>query len=224
MNSGGTLKPEESSQFLQAYALLQYHLVNAEQYQHFNAPTQHTPNSSSFQTALTGNSSGSERPVLSILSALLERESQGQDQDSQHGMYLERSTPFSASDLLYVMKRLTAPVTRSETRLENTYADFRPTRPENVLRTETLSAPYRTLSYFQLCREVGVRAMNEMIRLRILDLRWTRSVSLEEVDQEEDPDPKVMKYPVVLPTSPVMRCAMEKVVIEYEMKSRSLKE
>lgn len=35
------------------------------------------------------------------------------------------------------------------------------------------------LSYFLLCREIGVRAVDGMVKGRVLDLRWTEPVSKE---------------------------------------------
>lgn len=40
----------------------------------------------------------------------------------------------------------------------------------------------RALSYFHLCREFGARAIDAMVRGRILDLRWTDTVSREGID------------------------------------------
>ncbi|THG99272.1 hypothetical protein EW026_g3059 [Hermanssonia centrifuga] len=48
----------------------------------------------------------------------------------------------------------------------------------------------RALSYFHLCREMGARAIDGMIRGRILDLRWTDPVS------REGWDPRVMSMRV----------------------------
>lgn len=43
----------------------------------------------------------------------------------------------------------------------------------------------RSLSYFMLCREFGARAIDGMVRGRILDLRWT-----EPVTREDAPEPR----------------------------------
>jgi len=42
----------------------------------------------------------------------------------------------------------------------------------------------RSLSYFMLCREFGVRAIDGMVRGRILDLRW-----MDPVTSEDEPEP-----------------------------------
>lgn len=43
----------------------------------------------------------------------------------------------------------------------------------------------RSLNYFMLCREFGARAIDGMVRGRILDLRWT-----EPVTREDAPEPR----------------------------------
>ncbi|KAK0474960.1 hypothetical protein IW261DRAFT_1649065 [Armillaria novae-zelandiae] len=46
-----------------------------------------------------------------------------------------------------------------------------------------LAAPGATsLSYFMLCRELGVRAVDGMVKGRVLDLRWTEPVTNENSD------------------------------------------
>lgn len=40
----------------------------------------------------------------------------------------------------------------------------------------------RSLPYFLLCRELGARAVDGMVRGRILDLRWTEPITKEGVD------------------------------------------
>lgn len=40
----------------------------------------------------------------------------------------------------------------------------------------------RSLPYFLLCREMGVRAVDGMVRGRILDLRWTEAITKEGTD------------------------------------------
>ena len=42
-------------------------------------------------------------------------------------------------------------------------------------RLSKIDTPY--LPYFHLCRELGVRAVDGMVKGRVLDLRWTESVS-----------------------------------------------
>ncbi|KAK7059143.1 hypothetical protein VNI00_001770 [Paramarasmius palmivorus] len=42
------------------------------------------------------------------------------------------------------------------------------------------------IPYFMLCREFGVKAVDGMVKARVLDLRWTEIVKGEEVPQPED--------------------------------------
>lgn len=49
--------------------------------------------------------------------------------------------------------------------------------------TQRADAPY--LPYFMLCREFGVRAVDGMVKGKVLDLRWTETVTREN---QEDPD------------------------------------
>jgi len=47
------------------------------------------------------------------------------------------------------------------------------------------------LPYFHLCRELGVRAVDGMVKGRVLDLRWT-----ETVTKESGEEPRVRSHPV----------------------------
>ncbi|KAJ7164881.1 hypothetical protein C8R46DRAFT_1163554 [Mycena filopes] len=44
----------------------------------------------------------------------------------------------------------------------------------------------RYLPYFPLCRELGVRAVDGMVKGRVLDLRWTEAVTDEYAEVEDD--------------------------------------
>ncbi|KAJ6613599.1 hypothetical protein B0H10DRAFT_1805148 [Mycena sp. CBHHK59/15] len=44
----------------------------------------------------------------------------------------------------------------------------------------------RYLPYFPLCRELGVRAVDGMVKGRVLDLRWTEPVTDESADETQD--------------------------------------
>lgn len=87
-------------------------------------------------------------------------------------------------------------------------------------------AKNRAIGYFPLCRQLGARAVDGLVRGRILELRWTDSVT-----PEGDPDLMTFKEskrrghaeemvgPVLLPTTPVMRSAMAKVLQELKDES-----
>ncbi|TDL16880.1 hypothetical protein BD410DRAFT_794891 [Rickenella mellea] len=97
-----------------------------------------------------------------------------------------------------------------------------------------------SLPYFLLCRELGVRAVDDMVRGRILELRWMETVTREGSDAEEAyvedirdsvldggeghsrghggggiPSTKEVMGPKLVPTTPVMRYAMREVLGEY---------
>jgi hypothetical protein len=46
------------------------------------------------------------------------------------------------------------------------------------------------LPYFHLCRELGVRAVDGMVKGRVLDLRWTETVTKESAEE-----PRVRSHP-----------------------------
>lgn len=92
-------------------------------------------------------------------------------------------------------------------------ADF---KPSDLLRVMQRLQPGAddALPYFPLCREMGARAVDGMVRGRLLELRWSAAVT-EEGDPNERPKKKKMVGPVVLPTTPVVRYAMGEVLKEY---------
>lgn len=103
---------------------------------------------------------------------------------------------FKASDLLLVMSRLSA----------------------------DRDDPVPFLPYFPLCRELGAKAVDGMVRGRLLELRWTKTITPEgdfaSVEKRREVDDKRGKGrvvgPVLVPTTPVVRRAMEGVLKEYE--------
>lgn len=102
---------------------------------------------------------------------------------------------FTAQDLLLVMNRLAA--------------------------DEEETAPF--LPYFPLCREIGARAVDGMVRGRLLELRWTRTVTAEgdehsalARDRNRKGHGGTITGPVLVPTTPVVRRAMEGVLRELK--------
>ena len=55
-----------------------------------------------------------------------------------------------------------------------------------VKLTENEDGPARALPYFLLCREIGVKAVDGMVRGRVLDLRWTDVVKRSNTVGMED--------------------------------------
>ncbi|KAK4613313.1 hypothetical protein CLAFUW4_09443 [Fulvia fulva] len=141
-NSGGTLTPETSAIFIQAYTLLQFHLTRAD-FQTF----------SPLSTATDGTST---------------------EDDGQK---------FSPDNLLYVMKKM-------------------------------VKEPY-SLPYFKLCRDIGTAQVDSMIKTRILELRWIRSVTDEHEGSPEHVWSKDgVERPVVMPMTKIIRKAMEVILKE----------
>ncbi|GAA6060163.1 hypothetical protein JCM10212_005164 [Sporobolomyces blumeae] len=90
---------------------------------------------------------------------------------------------------------------------------------QDLLTVMSRLAPGRqeALPYFALCREIGARAADGMVRGRILELRWSSTVTAEGEPRSvlETPKEKVIG-PVVVPTTPVTRYAMGKVLEEWK--------
>lgn len=72
------------------------------------------------------------------------------------------------------------------------------------------------ISYFELCRAYGMNAVNDMVRGRLLELRWSDPITTEggvrasSVVSNDDPGPKL------LPTTPIVAYAMRRVLHDYE--------
>ena len=95
-----------------------------------------------------------------------------------------------------------------------------------------------SLPYFLLCRELGVHAVDDMVRGRLLELRWTETVTREGDTESWTNSPRTTQYlrgsvlrtesqgsgngmeiigPKVVPTTPIMRYAMREVLKEYNL-------
>lgn len=72
------------------------------------------------------------------------------------------------------------------------------------------------LSYFALCRELGALAVDGMVRGRILELRWSTTVTDEGEPRSVLEAQKEIVGPTVVPTTPVIKFAMGKVLEEWK--------
>jgi len=78
------------------------------------------------------------------------------------------------------------------------------------------------LYYFDLCEELGVGVVDAMVRGRLVELRWTKTVTLE--DRNSDNAQEAYKHgqeaqkPVIVAMTPIMQQAIRFVL--QEMKSR----
>lgn len=79
-----------------------------------------------------------------------------------------------------------------------------------------LVKPPYSLPYFQLCREIGTDQVDSMVKTRVLDLRWTKTVSPEQEGAERVWSKDGIERPIVLPMTRIVRKAMEVVLREDE--------
>ncbi|KAH7030587.1 uncharacterized protein B0I36DRAFT_408611 [Microdochium trichocladiopsis] len=84
----------------------------------------------------------------------------------------------------------------------------------HVMR-KLVKPPY-SLPYFSLCRAIGTSQADAMIKTRILDLRWTRTVTPELDRAEEVWSQDGIERPIVLPMTRIVRRAMEVVLEELD--------
>ncbi|TFK87298.1 hypothetical protein K466DRAFT_491135 [Polyporus arcularius HHB13444] len=164
VNSNGKLDIKQSSHFIQAHALLNLHIIHSAQ-----------------------ASTNGQAPETSNGAASPENE-----HASTHAIH-RMSPPVSATPGtgFRIYSPLTAnphqsPPTMFASKGSNGdapefQADF---SAYQLLRVMNRLAQPRTrsLPYFLLCREMGARAIDGMVKGRILDLRWTEPVSKEFVD------------------------------------------
>lgn len=137
---------------------------------------------------------------------------QGDDADGAEG---QGGGEFSTKDLLSVMSRLAWPPHPSS---------------QGAAAAVTEDPPVTHLQYFPLCRELGARSVDGMVRGRILELRWSRTVTPENEDarfagaggggKATGAESRGVLGPVVVPTTPVVRRAMREVLEEYEEEGR----
>lgn len=177
INSKGTLDVKQSSHFLQAHALLNLHIIHSSQSEaaqpqttsavassssHVNNPSLLHPNlgPASFRT-YTPSTIGPMVPPGSPDGGLVAL-SDDRVTAMVPGYY---SADFTAMQLLKIMSRLAGRATRGS-------------QAGTVQGPE--EAPY--LPYFLLCREMGVRAVDAMVKGRVLGLRWTEPVTKEGVE------------------------------------------
>lgn len=93
------------------------------------------------------------------------------------------------------------------------------------------------ISYFALCREFGIRAVDGMVRAKLLELRWVDTVTAEwnlesthiqdsVLESEADKTSRADKHantigPKLSVSTPIMRYAMREVLKEYEVPRES---
>lgn len=83
------------------------------------------------------------------------------------------------------------------------------TRQELLHVMRHLVKPPYSLPYFQLCREIGTPQVDAMIKTRVLDLRWTKTLTPEQDWVERVWSKDGVERPIVLPMTRIVRRAME---------------
>ena len=82
--------------------------------------------------------------------------------------------------------------------------------------------PY-SMPYFALCREIGTEQVDSMIKTRILELRWTKTMTPEANWIERKWSEDGIERPIVLPMTRIIRRAMEVVLREEGPRKKSEK-
>lgn len=97
------------------------------------------------------------------------------------------------------------------------------TRRDLIHVMRKLVEPPYSLPYFELCRVIGTAQTDAMIKTRVLDLRWTKSVSPEQEWIERVWSKDGVERPIVLPMTRIVRRAMEVVLNEIDISERDKK-
>ncbi|KAF9523784.1 hypothetical protein CPB83DRAFT_862279 [Crepidotus variabilis] len=185
VGSGGVLDVKQSSHFLQAHTLLNLHIIHASQ-----APGSSDPNPDQGGSANNGNTSMNHPNMSNTDTRTLHPglgpagfkayagHGGGGDTSFGSGFGFPGSTvgfshltpspppappPFTAMQLLKVISRLSLATTGLSSDGMTTVIN-------------PGGEPY--LAYFHLCRELGVRAVDGMVRGGVLDLRWNECIGV----------------------------------------------
>ncbi len=150
---------KRSSHFIQAYTLLHLHLVNSIEPD--IADVDEKPRHKRRTSSRKGSKQG-----FQIYSPLTAETMVDYDHEvasvSDAGSSVGPALPsFTTSQLLDIMRRLAAPL------------------PSVNGHEQGTRRRYEYIPYFPLCREFGVRAVDDMVRARILELRWMDTVTPE---------------------------------------------
>jgi len=93
------------------------------------------------------------------------------------------------------------------------------TREDLVHVMRKLVEPPYSLPYFDLCRKIGTAQTDAMIKTRVLDLRWTRTISPEQDWIERVWSEDGIERPIVLPMTRIVRRAMEVALMEEDRRA-----
>ncbi|ORY88261.1 hypothetical protein BCR35DRAFT_276955 [Leucosporidium creatinivorum] len=197
INSDGDVQPLSSSHFLQAHSLLNLQLIHSD-------PSHRSPGFEIYSSLKQVSPHAAPSPF----------HAGGSEEEAE----AEKSTSdFSARDLLLVMSRLAPPAPNAPPP-KSLASSFGAKASSSPPSSDDEDLPLSHLQYFPLCRELGARSVDGMVRGRILELRWSKTVT-PEGDRGERPrgaESRGVHGPVLVPTTPVVRRAMREVLQEYE--------
>ncbi|KAF9045485.1 hypothetical protein BJ165DRAFT_1528347 [Panaeolus papilionaceus] len=167
INSNGTLEIKQSSHFLQAHALLNLHIIHSSQ-----SPSQ-------------GQEGDPQQPGAANASTV----------DTLH--------PGLGPAGFKIYSAIPAP-TSSAASSANFSGSGPSSEPPEFTAMQLLKVMSRLsrpdtqyLPYFHLCRELGVRTVDGMVKGRVLDLRWTETVTKESAEE-----PRVRSGHIPMPMMP----------------------
>lgn len=116
-----------------------------------------------------------------------------------------------------------SPLSTSTAGTSTSEDDARFTRDDLLLVMRTMTQPPYSAPYFTLCRQIGTPQLDSMIQARILEVRWTRTVTPEEGWVERLWSEDGVERPVVLPMTRMIRRAMEVILGEEAAMVRDTK-
>ena len=175
-----------SAQYQEAHLLLNLLLLHASENDEPEEDTRSTLRGSIGPGSITSRNPASRRlkvytptpaspfpvPSTGVGSGLCPGIGSGNDLSSMIGD--EPAPPFTATQLLAVLRALT---TR-----EATVANFSTTEVDETLKDFAHSPADTGVAYFPLCRAMGVRAVDGMVRAGVVEIRWSNAIGSESTD------------------------------------------
>ncbi|KAH8101751.1 hypothetical protein BXZ70DRAFT_931783 [Cristinia sonorae] len=169
VNSNGKLEIKRFSHFLQAHALLNLHVIHSAQAPPPEAERADAPRTEGHTSAANASTQALHQPSMSGVPV------------NTSGNGFRIYSPLAVTADPHASPTTFQPTSSSSTPEPSATAAFTAIQLLKVMNR--LAQPgTRALSYFMLCREMGVQAVDGMVRGRILDLRWTDPISREGWD------------------------------------------
>jgi len=169
VNSSGRLEVKRCSHFLQAHALLNLHVIHSAQ----------SPPPDAERSDAVRNEGHTNNNTNASTQALHQPSMSGIPPTSGNGFRIY--SPLQVTADPHAAPPTFHPASSSSTPEPSAAAEFTAIQLLKVMNRFAQPGT-RALSYFMLCREMGVQAVDGMVRGRILDLRWTDPISREGWD------------------------------------------